>query len=332
MFRVGLIGCGGISGVHKHVIDDTPNAELRCVCDIVPERMERFSGPGIERMTNWREMIRREDIDAVHICTPHYLHAEMAIEAMEQGKHVVCEKPMAIHAVDARRMAETARRTGKRLTICFQNRYNAVSLRLKELLESGEAGALLSGRAVMTWNRDAAYYATGEWRGKWETEGGALMINQAIHTVDLLRWLCGDFAEVKSTLSAKRLGEVIECEDTADILLTRADGARFLIYASNCSAASVPVEVWLECEKLRLIMIGDKLLVEDRASGEARLETLTPESRCVGKQVWGAGHGQLIPDFYERVSRGAEPWITPEDALKTAELMEQIYGKREIIK
>ena len=332
-YRIGLIGCGNISVSHIHALQQTENAELRCVCDIRPERMERAAaGTDAGMESDWRRLIRRDDIDAVHICTPHYLHAQMAIEALRAGKHVLCEKPMAISAAEARLMAETARETGRKLTICYQNRHNSANLRMREIILSGEAGRLLGGRAVMTWNRDEAYYRSDAWRGRWETEGGALLINQAIHTVDLVRWIAGPFDQVACTLSAKRLGSVIECEDTADMLLTRGDGSRFLIYASNCAAVNLPVELVMECERQRLTMTGSRLEVEDKETGRRWTEDTEHTAPAVGKQVWGSGHARLIPDFYDRLSRGEDPWITPEDALQTAELMDRIYGERQVVR
>lgn len=321
---VGIIGCGAVSVNHFKALAQLNSARLTAVCDIDGRRLaEAEAAYGVPGYRDYHDLLADERVDAVHIVTPHYLHAQMAIDALHAGKHVLCEKPMAIHASDAERMAQAARESGKTLTVCFQNRYNAASLKMRETLDSGALGRVTGGSAVVTWDRSEAYYKSAAWRGKWATEGGGVLINQAIHTFDLLRWLAGEeIVDVRCSMSAKRLDRAIEVEDTVDMLLTTASGARFVFYASNCSVGNTPVSMVIKCERGEMHLRGNVLTIkspdgettEDYTSGVA-----------YGKDYWGSGHGFLIEDFYKRLQEGRPAFILPEDALKTTILTEKAY-------
>jgi predicted dehydrogenase len=258
----------------------------------------------------------------VHICVPHYLHAEISIAALRAGKHVLCEKPMGVSLSEARAMEAAALESGKTLTVCFQNRYNGASKRMKEVIGSGRLGKILGGSAFVTWNRAEPYYQNSPWRGKWATEGGSVLINQAVHTLDLLRWLAGDLKLRDCTMSAKRLAETIETEDTCDMLLTDSAGSRFLFYASNCGANNLPVQMHLLLEKGELHLDGARLTIKG-PEGTAFEDYTT--ALAVGKDYWGSGHGPFIEDFYRRIQAGQPPFITPADALETTRLLEEAY-------
>ena len=321
--RVGVIGCGLISGVHIHAIEETDHAVLAAVCDIDPEKLEKTAKEyGVKGYLDYRELIAQPDIDAVHICVPHYLHAPISIAALRAGKHVLCEKPMGTSLREAQAMAQAAKDSGKTLSVCFQNRYNGATRRMKRIIDGGEMGKVIGGSAFVCWDRGGAYYADSPWRGKWATEGGSVLINQAIHTLDLMKWLSGGFELKSATMTAKRLAAEIETEDTCDMLLENKAGARFLFYCSNCAAGNMPVQLHLLLEKGELHMTGEQLTIigptgvsfEDYASGAK-----------IGKAYWGNSHTHLIADLYDRLTRGEQPFILPEDGMDTTRLMEEAY-------
>ena len=320
---VGVIGCGMISGNHFHALEKLENVALQAVCDIDEEKLQKaMEAQHVDGCANWRDLISRNDIDAVHICVPHYLHAEISIAALRAGKHVLCEKPMGVSLREARAMEAAALESGKTLTVCFQNRYNGASRRMKEIIECGALGKILGGSAFVTWNRAEPYYQNSPWRGKWETEGGSVLINQAVHTLDLLRWLAGDLQLRDCTMSAKRLAETIETEDTCDMLLTDSAGSRFLFYASNCGANNLPVQMHLLFEQGEMHLDGARLTIKG-PEGTAFEDYTT--ALAVGKDYWGSGHGPFIEDFYRRIEAGQPPFITPADALETTRLLEEAY-------
>ena len=323
-FGVGVIGCGAISGNHFHGISQAEGAVLRAVCDIDEEKMKKTAAEKqAAGYTDYRELLRRPDIDVIHVCVPHYLHAPVSIAALKAGKHVLCEKPMGMTLEEAEAMAQAASGSGKALSICFQNRFNGASRRMKEIIESGRLGAVVGGSAFVCWDRSGAYYTDSPWRGKWATEGGSVLINQAIHTLDLMRWLSGGFSLTACNMSAKRLADTIETEDTCDMLLTNERGGRFLFYCTNCAPANMPVQLQLLLEKGELHMDGERLTV---IAPEGTSTESFQAGPMVGKNYWGAGHDMLIADFYSRLQKGLPPAITAQDALETTRIMAAAYS------
>ena len=190
-FRVGIIGCGSIFPMHSVSVVQQVNAELVAVCDIKEDRAkQRAEEYNCAYYLDYQEMIDKENLDVVHICTPHYLHAPMAVYAAEKGVHILTEKPMAIELADAYAMIEAAENSGVVLGVIFQNRYNPGSKLIKEVLDSGELGRLLSCKLSVTWKRTDEYYSLSDWKGTWELEGGGVVIDQAIHTPEEIERYC----------------------------------------------------------------------------------------------------------------------------------------------
>lgn len=321
---VGVIGCGSISGVHLKALQQLENVYIAAVCDIDSEKCQKAAEEyGATGYMDYHDLLADERVQAVHICTPHYLHAPMAISALKAGKHVLTEKPMAITQKQAEEMLAAENASGKKLGVCFQNRYNAATLFIEQALKN-DLGHVTGGAGFMMWDRDASYYATGAWRGKWATEGGALMINQAIHTLDLLRHFAGDeIVSVKSSMSAKRNSDCIECEDTCDLLMTTAGGARFLFFATNCCVGNWPVQLKLSCEHGEIEMNGSAVTV--RKEGCSPITEDFTDHAVYGKDYWGRGHLMLIQDFYRCIQTGAAFPISGTEALKTTRLLEKAY-------
>lgn len=165
MFRVGIIGCGGISAVHARVIQDLEDTALVACADIIPERAGAMAEQyGCAAFDDYRRMLDGAKPDAVHICAPHYLHPEMVREAAERGVAAFTEKPPAIDAEGWETVLAAAKRVP--VGICFQNRYNPNVKACRKLVESGDYGALRGIRAFLTWNRTPEYYAAADWKGK----------------------------------------------------------------------------------------------------------------------------------------------------------------------
>lgn len=322
-FGAGVIGCGAIAGNHFHGIRETRDAELRAVCDIDEERLRAaMKDQGVDGCADYRDLLARPDIDAVHVCVPHYLHAEISIAALKAGKHVLCEKPMGVSLREGQAMEQAARESGKTLTICFQNRFNGASLRMKRIIEEGSLGRVLGGCAFVCWDRGGAYYTESPWRGKWATEGGSVLINQTIHTLDLMRWLVGGFELTAGSMTAKRLADTIETEDTCDLLLTDARGGRYVFFGSVCGTGNMPVQLHLTLEKGEMHMNGALLTIQ---GPDGIINEDYSAENVVGKDYWGSSHTHLIADFYQSLREGRAPFITSADALITTRLMDAAY-------
>ena len=226
-----VIGCGRIAPHHIGAIHQIPQAKLAMVADIVPERAQAFGERyGVPWATDYCDVLEREGIDVVNICTPSGLHAQMAIEAARAGKHVVVEKPMALTLEDADAMIATAAEHGVTLAVVFQNRFNPTVRDLREALEQGRFGKLTHGNAAVRWYRDQDYYDEDEWRGTWALDGGAFM-NQAIHNIDLLQWMLGPVKKI-GAFTATALREM-EAEDVGAAVLHFSNGSIGIIEAAT---------------------------------------------------------------------------------------------------
>ena len=223
--RVGLIGCGSIASQHLDAIDANPDAVLVAVADTDEDAAAAVvADRGVPGYPDLTRMLDAEQPDVVHICTPHHLHAPMAIECLRRGVHVLLEKPVARRSRTVKPWCGPPGASTATIGVCFQNRFNPTILAIRDLLEGGTLGDLVGGRAAVTWFRDESYYASRPWRGRWAESGGGVLINQAIHTLDLLQWFLGDVTAVRGVAARVALSDTIEVEDTAALQLGHAGG------------------------------------------------------------------------------------------------------------
>ena len=325
--RSAIVGCGNVAQVHAKAIAGMEKAELVAVADICVEKAEKMAEEyGAVAYTTLEAMLDAEKVDILHICTPHYLHVPMAILALKRGIHVFMEKPPVIDSAQWELLKQTVKecREKARLGICFQNRYNDSVQYVKKQLEEKVYGRILGIRGMVTWNRGVGYYASGEWRGKWATEGGGALMNQAIHTLDLMQYFVGEKpVSVKATLGKLHLPEEIEIEDTVTAHIMYPD-ARGCFYVSNGYVTDAPPLIELECEKARVRI--EEEIVTVFSGGESTVHSFAEQKR-LGKSHWGMGHQTAIADFYECVECGRKYSIELTDIEDTIYLLLQIYGK-----
>ena len=195
------------------------------------------------------EMIEKEQPDVLHVCTPHYLHVPMTQYALERGINVFMEKPPAITLAQLDQLKQAVYASKAKLGLCYQNRYNPSYRAAKEFIASGVAGKVLGARGLVTWNRPAPYYTQSEWRGKLATEGGGVLINQAVHTLDLLSDLLGKPDWIDASLSNHHLKGLIEVEDTLEAYIRFGEKVA-CFYATNAYCADVPPLIEISCEKV----------------------------------------------------------------------------------
>jgi UDP-N-acetyl-2-amino-2-deoxyglucuronate dehydrogenase len=330
--RAAIIGCGNIYTNHANSLFNSEFAELVAVVDVEEDRARNAAAQyNCAYYTDYKEMLKDESIDVVHICTPHYLHSTMAIDSMKAGKHVLTEKPMDINVERAKEMIKAEDEYGKFLAVCFQNRYNDTSVELKKLIDDGSLGKIKGIKAIITWDRGRDYYLSGEWRGMWATEGGGALINQSIHDLDLMQWFGGEIEGIKGNADIRVLNDIIEVEDTADATIRYKNGAIGIFFATNCYStnSSVLIEVHLEKGILKL-EDGELYLIENGVKTLLCYDT-APDS--VGKSYWGAGHKKLIIKFYEAiVNNDKEGYVTAEEGLKSLEMIEAIYKTPKALK
>ncbi len=325
LLRVGIIGLGSISSVHIPAVMDMENAKITAICDIDPERLQaaqkRIGDVFIS--TDWTELIKRDDVDVVHILTPHYLHAPMAIKALEYGKHVLTEKPMATTMADAKRMIEAAEHSKGTLNVIFQNRYNESTVAVREMIDSGAPGQLICARASICWHREAPYYTESGWRGKTETEGGGTLINQAIHTLDLLSYLGGPIKRVLGHISTDLLRDSIEVEDNCHAVFEYESGAKGVLHATNNYGIDAPIMLELVFENATYQLLAEKLMKVE--VGVPMLVVNGEGAKHLGeKSYWGSSHKIQIAKLYDCIQKGIPFEIDGKSAFPALNLVKAI--------
>lgn len=298
--KAAIVGCGSIAHVHAKSILALGH-ELVALADINPEHLHEFSQEfGGHPYATLEEMLAKEQIDVLHICTPHNLHVPMALYALQQGVNVFMEKPPVINRAQLSELRSALSRHSKKLGLCFQNRYNPSVIKAYEILRSDAAGKVLGGRGYVTWNRGAGYYQDG-WHGTLAQEGGGVLINQSIHTLDLLHYLMGKTpVSVDAVMANHRLKTEIEVEDTVSALIQYPD-ARMSFYATNGYTEDCPPLIEIQCENLNLRMEGNTLYCKPKDGTWKQIPV--EEQRPLGKSYWGAGHIVCIKDFYDSIEQ-----------------------------
>ena len=312
MKNVCIVGYGKIGPNHANAFERIENAKLYAVCDINEEKIklcqESFDVIGY---TDFDEMLKDENIHSVHICTPHYLHYEMIVKALAAGKDVVSEKPVTM----TREQFEELRKNpdAKKVCLVFQNRLNNCVLKFKEIIESGELGNIKAAKSILTWCRTADYYLEDEWRGKWATEGGGVLINQAVHSLDLLRYLVGDFDTVRANMMNYSLEDTIEVEDTFVARMGYKNGAKAFFVATNSYPVNTPMDIEVVFENGIARYTNDCLTVNG--------EVVARDDIATGpKGYWGTGHTRLLVNFYDKGE-----YFNIEDAENTMYTMYSMY-------
>ena len=246
--RVGIIGLGAISPLHVRAILNR-GQKITAICDVDSEKRQKVNaefGLNAEEYGDYNALLASGKVDVVHVCTPHYLHAEIICTALWANIHVLCEKPLAINFEQLNDIEKAVNNSSATLGVCFQNRYNASVLYLKDFFKGKE---ITAATANLVWQRDEKYYASGAWRGKKQYEGGGVMINQAIHSLDLLQWICGMPETVIAHCSNNSLQGVIDVEDTAYGLFSLKNGGNFIINATNSAASCFPIVLMFQSDR-----------------------------------------------------------------------------------
>ncbi|MBQ7769625.1 MAG: Gfo/Idh/MocA family oxidoreductase [Clostridia bacterium] len=309
--KVAVIGLGVIGHVHLEVLAEMQQ-NVVAVCDVDESKFAEF--PNAKPYTDYKKMIDEMRPDVVHVCTPHYLHAEMVIYALDNGVNVLCEKPLCISRDEIDEILAAEKRSSAQLGVVLQNRYNPANLYAKERLGAEKA---TNGYATMIWNRNESYYAQAEWRGTKSMEGGGVLINQALHTLDLMQWFCGEPDQVVASVNNFTLKHAIEVEDTASALYSGK--ANFTFFATNGSHRDFMPEVMLYTKDGYIRIMGDYVLENDE------LKYFNSTQKVYGKGCYGTGHGRLFAHFYDCVKKGEKFPINGEEGSKVIKMILATY-------
>jgi UDP-N-acetyl-2-amino-2-deoxyglucuronate dehydrogenase len=342
--RVGLIGCGKVATVHAAALRGIAEAELAAVCDVSAERARAFADRyGVRGYTDVGAMLREGGVEAVVIGTPHPLHAEPAVRAAEAGVHVLVEKPMAATLADCDAMLAAANRAGVLLGAISQRRFFEPVRRVKEAIDGGKIGRPALGVFTMYSWREPAYYQSDPWRGRWDTEGGGVLVNQSPHQLDLLLWFMGPVAEV-SGYWANVNHPGVEVDDTAVAALRFRNGGLGAIVTSVAQRPGIDTKVHVhgtsgasvgvETDRGATFIAGVTAIAEPPLNDvwtipgeEHLLAAFQAEDRARFAQIDATVHYHAlqIRDFLRAVREGRPPLVTGEDGRAVVELFTAIY-------
>jgi predicted dehydrogenase len=342
--RVALVGCGKVAGIHAAALASLPEAEFVAACDISAERAGAFASKWCVRpFTDLATMLREAAPEAVIIGTPHPLHAEAAVRAAEAGAHVLVEKPLAASVADCDAMLAAARKAGVTLGVISQRRFYEPVRRMRHAIDAGKIGAPALGVFIQYSWRDAAYYASDPWRGKWDAEGGGVLVNQSPHQLDILLWMMGPAAEV-SGYWANLNHPTVEVDDTAvasirfkngglgSIItsLAQKPGIYTKVHIHGASGASVGVET----DRGATFIAGVSAIAEPPLTDlwtipgeESQLAAFQAEDLAAFARVDATTyyHALQIRDVLQALREGRRPLVTGEDGRAVVELFSAIY-------
>lgn len=323
--RVAVIGLGDISPFHIHALLDMPEKVTLCaLCDVLPEKHELY--PQIPLYLDYMDLFEKGKPDCVHLCLPHYLHYPVAKAAVEHGIHVFTEKPLALNTAEAEKFLTLyADHPDVKIGLCFQNRYNTTTQVLKEILADGQEGAVKCVKGLVIWAREKAYYESKPWRGRMATAGGGVMINQAIHTLDLMRYLGGEVSFVHGSVT-QLLDYGIEVEDTVCARLQYKSGAVGMFFATVAHGENTSVEISVTTEKNMYVIRDDCLYRKDGGN-----DVLLAKNPVLpgAKFYYGASHEKLIRIFYNDLESGGCHYPSIEDGIASLKLIDTIRTSSE---
>jgi predicted dehydrogenase len=316
MTRIGLIGSGNISATHAKAIGEIPDATIVAVYGPTLSRARALAESfGARAYDDLDAMLTSESLDMVAIGTPSGLHGEHAAAAARRGVHILVEKPLEIAVDRCDALMAEARRANVTLGVVFQDRLKPDLRTLKTRLDAGELGTPRIVRAEIPWWRPPEYYRDSRWRGTLALDGGGALMNQGIHTVDLVQWLCGPVIRVYGRTSSQC--HAIEVEDTAVAVLEFAGGAIGTLFATTCAYPGRPRRVEIIGSKATALLEGDRLDPSDAARPE---NVASPVVSDV------SAHRDVIADFITAFTRGIAPSCSGEEGRRSVQVIEAIYA------
>lgn len=316
--RFAIVGCGVIADIHAQGISRLDEAVLTAVCDVDEEKGKEFALKyGAKYYADYKELLADSDIEVVNICTPSGMHPQHAMLAAYAGKHIICEKPLAIKLEDLLHMIQVCKEQDVKLATVFPRRMAPAAQYVKRILEEGRLGRLTLCDAYVKIYRSQQYYDSAGWRGTWDMDGGGAMMNQGIHIVDLLQWFAGPVKSIYGKASA--LQRNIEVEDTAVSLLTYEGGGLGVMVMTTTSNPELGQRVELHGERGTLVYEDDEikqLLIDGKAVAVPAFEPFI---------VLPDGHRIQIRDMAYAVREDREPVVTGEDGIHALQMILGTY-------
>ncbi|WP_275775477.1 Gfo/Idh/MocA family oxidoreductase [Paenarthrobacter sp. Y-19] len=336
--RIGIAGCGAISRNHLEAFNALADAVIVGVCDVDLQRArDTAEARGIPAAVNSVPELLGLGVDVISVCTPHPTHEEVVLQAAAAGVHVLCEKPISTDLASAERMVKACDDAGVKLGVLFQRRFWPAAQRIRAAIDDGTLGRPIMGRCSVMLHREPEYYSRDAWRGTWASDGGGVLMTQAIHYIDLLQWFMGEVAEVYGKINTFKHSGHIEVEDSATAVITFASGAIATLEASTAVSPSLGVQIRITGETG-----ASASLTEFPEGSDGRVDLWAAAGTISSEPVFPSGvdpnvslatiNGQLIPhhttqvrDFVRALRNGDDPAITGRDATKALRILLAVY-------
>ncbi len=323
--KFGILGCGMIASIHADAIKNIERATLVGVADNNVEFAQKFATKhGVIAFDSYEQMLK-SDIDVVCVCTPSCFHAQNAIDALNSGKHVVVEKPMALSVEDANRVDEASKKSGKLVTVISQLRFSDDVVKLKEYVESGAFGKISLCTLTMKYYRSKEYFASSNWKGTLKFDGGGALMNQGIHGVDLMQYIMGGVKKVDGKIAT--LCHSVEVEDTAVATVEFNCGALGVIVASTCAYPGFDRKLEIHGEKGYAILTEnnlEKLMIEGK---EVELKAFEKSNTASDPTaVASAMHQKQIENLLFAIDGKAKVMVDCNEGKKAVKIITDIYS------
>jgi len=333
VLRIGVIGCGVIGTHHAKVLAAHPGFAFAAALDVDAARAEELAAahPGAVAAGELSEVA--ETLDAVAVCTPSGLHVELATEAVGRGLHTLVEKPLDVDLDRSTRFADLAREAagqGVRTAVVSQHRFDPASQAVHRAITQGRFGRLTSAIASISWWRSQEYYDSGDWRGTLALDGGGALMNQGVHTLDLLRWFLGAPIRVQAQ-SALLAHHDIEVEDTLGAVVTFASGAIATLTATTAAYPGLSARLAVHGDRGSAVLHDDRLesfhAADGPAGDQSGLEVEAAQTTAGPRppDAFAAGHHRQYDDFHDAITQGRDPLVTVDEALASLEFVHAIY-------
>lgn len=328
--KIGILGGGNISDTHARAAAAVPGVDVVAFHGSNVERTARLAAPyGARVYDDLERFLAHRPMDVVAIGTPSGVHAEQGIAAAKRGLHVLVEKPIDVTTAKADALIEACDRAGVKLGVFFQDRLRPSVADIKRMVDDGTLGkpVIISGK--VKWYRPPEYYSGSKWRGSWTLDGGGALMNQAIHTVDLIQWMFGPVARVSAAV-ATRVHD-IKVEDTAAAVIEFASGAIGTIEATTSAYPGYPRRLEVTGSNGTLVLEDDRLIRVDLRSaagspGTAAPVEAPPENTSSPVVSDASAHQRVVEDFIRAIESDTVPACDGREGRRSVELVEAIYA------
>ncbi len=327
--KFGIIGSGNSATNIVRSLSVIDNARIIGITSKNLTQAKQLAGQESVRIENIIDdttlLLENPEIEAVIISVPHHLHFPLVMDALNAGKHVLCEKPLAITVKQGEEMIGLAKEKQLKLGTFFQMRFNQSALKAKEIIDHKQLGQLMHAQANVLWQRDQDYYDKSAWRGKWKTEGGGSLINQASHTIDLLIWLLGEPKLVFGMFGAKTHN--IEVDDNAASLVLFENDVYASIHTSTSIRPGFPAEIKIYGTDGAIVLKGDTVQFTDAQGNyeEFNYQQATVASENDPKKFSKISHEALLRDFIQSVQDDRPPKVDGYEGMRAIKVIRAIY-------